>query len=309
MNRPKDSLSLIILMLANIKHTRPWSRMRERAVSLRIPPSLSLSLLPTRLHAFSSTSSSSSGQETEGSFDRLINLQRSLEAAISTETYERAASIRDEMKVLLESIGAVEGFWWSQVKLIRDTNTSLEDKLKAISSLGATGSASIIPLLASLLHEPSLQEAAQTSCWTIWMRPNNKDTIAGDAMKEGCRLMMTESTHNDALVQFNICIQRCPDWCEAYNKRATLFYLMRRWKESVEDCQFTLELCPQHFGAASGMGLCLMNINDKAKALTAFELAIGINPGLVEIRRIVEGLRIEVRSNLQSTFESGDRSN
>lgn len=235
-----------------------------------------------------------------GSFDKIMYLQRSIEAAVSTENYERAASCRDEMKTLLEATERerpIESFWFSQIKVLRDVESSVEDKVRSISSLGATGdTSSIIPILASCLYEPQLQEATQTAMWTIWMRPTNKDTRAGDAMKEGSRLMMYEATYPESLAQFAICIQQCPEWAEAYNKRATLYYLMRRWKESIEDCKKTLSLERHHFGAASGMGLCYLNLNEKQQALEAFELAISINPGLSEIRRIVEGLRIELKA-------------
>ena len=204
------------------------------------------------------------------------------------------------MKRLLEASDKerpMESFWFKQVKVLRDSDSSMDDKIKCVSSLGATGDqTSIIPILATCLHEPPLQEAAQTAMWTIWMRPGNKDTKAGDAMKEGSRMMMNEATYGESLTQFTIAIQRAPFWSEAYNKRATLYYLMRKWKESIEDCKMSLSLERFHFGAASGMGLCCLNLDEKAQALEAFEQALSINPGLTEIRRIVEGLRVELKS-------------
>lgn len=49
---------------------------------------------------------------------------------------------------------------------------------------------------------------------------------------------------------------RRPTVLQAYNKRATLLYMMRRYEPSIADCKEVLRLQPLHFGAASGMGLC-----------------------------------------------------
>jgi hypothetical protein len=45
-----------------------------------------------------------------------------------------------------------------------------------------------------------------------------------------------------------------------------------------------LRLQPYHFGAASGMGLCYVMLKQDAEAVTAFETALSINPGLKNIR-------------------------
>jgi hypothetical protein len=49
---------------------------------------------------------------------------------------------------------------------------------------------------------------------------------------------------------------------QGYNKRATVLYLLGRFQESVEECRTVLSLNPYHFGAASGMGLCYMQVRE-----------------------------------------------
>jgi hypothetical protein len=61
---------------------------------------------------------------------------------------------------------------------------------------------------------------------------------------------------------------------QGYNKRATVLYLLGRFQESVEECRTVLSLNPYHFGAASGMGLCYMQVrgplHDGPACLKAF---------------------------------------
>lgn len=46
-----------------------------------------------------------------------------------------------------------------------------------------------------------------------------------------------------------------------------------------------------HFGAASGMGLCYLQLGEYTEAIEAFEVALRIHPGLDDIRRMVGELR------------------
>lgn len=48
-----------------------------------------------------------------------------------------------------------------------------------------------------------------------------------------------------------------PYHAQGYNKRATVLFLLQRYRESVADCRVVLELNPYHFAAAAGMGTCL----------------------------------------------------
>lgn len=80
------------------------------------------------------------------------------------------------------------------------------------------------------------------------------------------------------LVLCNQLIDAYPDFAEAWNKRATFYFILNRLEESVADIQTTLELEPNHFGALSGLGLILMRTGDAEGALLAFEEVLKISP-------------------------------
>ncbi len=92
---------------------------------------------------------------------------------------------------------------------------------------------------------------------------------------------------------------------QAYNKRATTLYLMQRYHESIEDCVTTLQLNPHHFGAASGMGLCHVALREHQQALSAFELALAIHPGLSQMREYAEALRQTVQDSPSTGGSTG----
>lgn len=226
-------------------------------------------------------------------FKKLLVAQRSLDVAVSAELYERAAKCRDDIKAMFESLPPVQQFWFQQVKVLRNSESTFEDKLKAISGLGAAGDGEVIvPILATLLPEPELQPDVQTAMWTIFLRC--KDPVAQEALQEGTRMMPNETYHDQALKLFEQVINKCPGYAEGYNKRATLLYIQRKFPESVEDCKATLRLQPFHFGAASGMGLSLLQMGQYEEALQAFDTALGIHPGLTEIRKVAAGLRAQL---------------
>ena len=81
-----------------------------------------------------------------------------------------------------------------------------------------------------------------------------------------------------------------PDWAEAWNKRATLYFILDRDGDSTADIVETLRLEPRHFGALSGFGQICLRRGDEAGALVAFEEAVRIHPGLDGARQAVEVL-------------------
>lgn len=86
-----------------------------------------------------------------------------------------------------------------------------------------------------------------------------------------------------------------PDWAEAWNKRATLYFLQDRDEESISDIEETLRLEPRHFGALGGFGQICLRQDEPVSAKIAFEKALLVNPHLNGVREIVHELGAEFR--------------
>ena len=89
---------------------------------------------------------------------------------------------------------------------------------------------------------------------------------------------LQEKNFKKALYIFNNIIKEAPAFSEAYNKRATTYFLMKKYDKSLMDIKVTLTLEPRHFGALSGMGLIFMNRGDFQRALMAFTAVLKIYP-------------------------------
>jgi tetratricopeptide (TPR) repeat protein len=85
-----------------------------------------------------------------------------------------------------------------------------------------------------------------------------------------------------------------PDFTEAWNKRATLYFLKNDYAHSVADIAETLKREPRHFGAWAGLGMILRETGDKKRAYEAFKKALAVNPYMDTIKKAVDDLREDV---------------
>lgn len=83
---------------------------------------------------------------------------------------------------------------------------------------------------------------------------------------------------------------RYPDWAEAFNKRATLFFIEGRDAESIADIEQVLRHEPRHFGAISGFGQICLRHGKSREAIAALGVALRLNPHLRGLRETIEVL-------------------
>jgi tetratricopeptide (TPR) repeat protein len=97
-----------------------------------------------------------------------------------------------------------------------------------------------------------------------------------------------------ALKLLDAVVKLRPDYIEAWNRRATLYYLKNDYARSLQDIREVLIREPRHFGALAGLGMIMQDIGDEKRALEAFRKALAVNPHLEKVPELVKTLTEKV---------------
>ena len=127
--------------------------------------------------------------------------------------------------------------------------------------------------------------------WAEWSRSGDQNL---DMLLIRGRFFMQSGRLEDAIVVFSQIISIEPLFAEAWNARATTFYMKGDFKNSISDIDKVLLLNAQHFGALSGLGAMLENLGHLSAALDAFQKAETINPLNTNIKLSVKRLKSKI---------------
>jgi tetratricopeptide (TPR) repeat protein len=147
--------------------------------------------------------------------------------------------------------------------------------------------------LKSASNAPAAQEV-EASIWHIWLQSD--DNVIGLLMGQGINAM-SRNDMRAALGKFDQIVKIAPNFAEGWNKRATVHYLLGNYPESLHDIEKTLNLEPRHFGALSGRGLVLLELDQLKGALESFESALKIYPKAAGASHNAEALRREIQKH------------
>ncbi len=117
----------------------------------------------------------------------------------------------------------------------------------------------------------------EDAIWETWL---DADSPSINLMMDRSLVALNGEDMPTALSLLNAIVDLRPDFAEGWNKRASLFFLMEDYDQSLVDIQKVLELEPRHFGALSGLSSILSAYGEHKKALEVFEQALAVNPHL-----------------------------
>jgi len=141
--------------------------------------------------------------------------------------------------------------------------------------------------------DPVLAGEAEDEIWALWT--SHEDAALEQRLDRAIHHIAARE-FEPALPLLDALLADRPDYVEAWNKRATLYFLMDRDRDSVADILRTLALEPRHFGAICGFAQICLRHGLRAEALAAFESALAINPHMPGPRAAVDTLNAEFRS-------------
>jgi len=140
--------------------------------------------------------------------------------------------------------------------------------------------------------ELSSAQVIEKEIWEIWSIHPSDDRRGfrlTELLTQGTRLMnMGELSKAYKIFTQIIAVE--PDWAEAWNKRATVLYLMDRYQSSLDDIKITLALEPRHFGALSGQALNYIELNEYEKAIESYKAVQKIYPIMDGAKKMIPEL-------------------
>ncbi len=148
-------------------------------------------------------------------------------------------------------------------------------------------SLSINSLLEDLKNpDATIREQATRKIWRIWFQQKG---IYGLEKIDHSQKLLDAGEIADAEFVLTKLVKEQPDFAEAWNRRAFLYYSIGNYQKSLEDCQMVIQINPVHFGALHGMGLCYAALREYSQAIQAFQKALKIQPySLVNQKLILE---------------------
>jgi tetratricopeptide (TPR) repeat protein len=123
--------------------------------------------------------------------------------------------------------------------------------------------------------------------WSLW---TSSDSPTAEVLLRQAEKAMDAGAPAESLSILDRLIGAHPDFAEAWNKRATLYYLMHKDDKALADIARALDLEPRHFGALAGRGMIYQRQKKYTDALDAYREALAINPGLATVKSIIKDI-------------------
>jgi tetratricopeptide (TPR) repeat protein len=129
------------------------------------------------------------------------------------------------------------------------------------------------------LHKAGANNPGATiaKIWTLWER---NDSPMAEVLLTQSTKAMQDGVFETSETMLNELIGSYPEYTEAINKRAKLYYNMKRYDEALDDVNAVLDIEPRHFGALTGQAAIYQAQGDTGKAAASLREAIAINPHL-----------------------------
>ena len=131
-------------------------------------------------------------------------------------------------------------------------------------------------------------ERVTANIWKIWLETN--DPLIEKDFNQGLELMYIGQLQK-SIEMFTKVIANNSNFAEAWNKRATVYYLMGDFDSSVMDIKETIKLESRHFGAMDGLGLIFIHLQEYEKAIDVYKQMLKIFPHNLSTLKKLEHLR------------------
>jgi len=134
-------------------------------------------------------------------------------------------------------------------------------------------------------------KAIENRIWALWMISRSDTT---NLLMTRVRQAIEDKDTELAITLLDAIIKIKPDYVEAWNRRATIYYMQKDYGRALADIREVLKREPRHFGALSGLGLILQDIGEDKQALEVYRRTLAIYPRIDRIPDMVKKLQTDV---------------
>ncbi|MGB7257113.1 MAG: tetratricopeptide repeat protein [Pseudolabrys sp.] len=142
-----------------------------------------------------------------------------------------------------------------------------------------------------LAPDDETAKAIENRIWAVWLT-SRSDTA--NLLMTRVRTAVEAKESDLALQLLTSIIKIKPDYVEAWNRRATIYYGQKDFGKALADIREVLKREPRHFGALAGLGMILQDIGDDKQALEVYRRALAVYPRLQRIPDLVKTLTEKV---------------
>ncbi len=142
---------------------------------------------------------------------------------------------------------------------------------------------------------PARAHTLARAIWQIWARSGS--ATADALLKQAEKAMRAGQTHTSISI-LSLLLEQRPQFAEAWNKRATAYFILRDFEKSKEDISEVLKREPRHFGALSGLGMIYRAQGKNKKALGAFRRALSIHPHLKDVKKAIKRISGQIEQDI-----------
>tara|TARA_Y100000741_G_scaffold90478_1_gene66970 strand:+ start:281 stop:826 length:546 start_codon:yes stop_codon:yes gene_type:complete len=144
-------------------------------------------------------------------------------------------------------------------------------------------------------NNPAVSKNIEQKIWTLWSTHPSDDKLTS-ILNEGSRLMQDKDLFRAILV-FTEVIEMDPTWAEAWNKRATVYYMIGEFEKSQSDINKVLNLEERHFGALAGQGLVNIQLKNYEKAILSYQMVEKIYPTMRSPKIMIKQIQDLIKKN------------
>lgn len=131
------------------------------------------------------------------------------------------------------------------------------------------------------------QNKIVSNIWSEWMKVDNPEY---QKIMDMIPYFFQTRNYDEAIEALSYVIEQEPSFSEAYNKRATFYFMMGDFENSMKDIEATLALEPRHFGALDGMSRILISYQKYEQAFQVYEEMMSLMPNDITLHMKMDRL-------------------